>query len=1006
MTAPKPASLDFDDLPTTPSNDFPTYGRSYGTLLFSRIGEGYDNRSYIDADQGNHYLSLNLNQALANSGVRISAQDGSSFGIKSLKLMVSQYLMANLTVTGYDANGGVIASDTLNTGASDIFNSVQFSAETGTLTFNSEWKSVAAISLVKPAAGDFYFGLDDIVLQTSTLQFAADSDTGIKGDAITKLGAPILEGAGEASVELDVYLDDASLPYVTVDSNAEGKYTVALPDLDDGEHTVTVRMKDSNDAGTSFTFTVDTKAEAPADLELDSTYAVGDPLDAVTSDITPDVTGTAEKGATVTLYDGERKVGEAVANAQGNWKITTLELDDGKYSLTAKQVDVAGNESQASAPIDFTVKSGRPSTPVLSEGSDSGVKGDGITNANTPTFTGTAAAQATVSLVDSTGKVLGIGSADQQGNWSIRIGDNMTLDPDARVPLEDGNYKIHAQVLSMGQGAGNPPVILKSGIARVEIDTVKPGAPHAPALDPASDSGTVGDKITNVATPTLSGHGAAKYAQIEIYADGKLVASTEANDEGAWSVKTGVLAAGKHVLTAIQFDAAGNASQASEALELTIEQAPRPTPRPTVVDGVQVSINPVVLPGGAVGSGIEVPIVTAGRTDQAGNSATADIPLISSGGKPLLTVQLSTGFGLNASGATIGGADATLKTLIGAIDAAGKANGASDMAKLLLGGHKYLDSLPAAQPLLVETVTLKGAPTASGAINLIGSGSQQIALVLDGAQLPAGASVNLNNVHFGAIIGALNVHGGAGSMILSGDNAAQAFTVGSNGSQVFAGGGADLLTVDFGSASTAAARAATVSTTAATVGDAVTTTLLHGGAGLDTASFDGAAADYTIARHGGYALVSSKAAPDQVAKVVNVETLRFSDGAITLDAGDGQTALAGLYRDVLGRQADADGFSYWAARGDAGLGLGALALELLGSSEGVVRFGALDGNAAHDIGLLYRALFGRAADAGGLDFWTGHMDKGMSLQDVAGELMQSAEIVGRQLDVGAWDFTV
>lgn len=169
MLAPKPASLDFDDLPVTPSNPFTQAGTQYGTLLFSRLGAGYNETSNVDSDQGNKYLSISINQAMENSGVRISAQDGSSFGIKSLKLIVSQSLMADVKVIGYDSNGSPVASKTFNTALNDPFGSVQFSPEDGTLTFNAEWKNVSAVSLIKPAEGSFYFSLDDIVLQTNTL---------------------------------------------------------------------------------------------------------------------------------------------------------------------------------------------------------------------------------------------------------------------------------------------------------------------------------------------------------------------------------------------------------------------------------------------------------------------------------------------------------------------------------------------------------------------------------------------------------------------------------------------------------------------------------------------------------------------------------------------------------------------------------------------------------------------------------------------------------------------
>ena len=70
--------------------------------------------------------------------------------------------------------------------------------------------------------------------------------------------------------------------------------------------------------------------------------------------------GGAEAGATVTLYDtdGTTVLGTAVADASGNWTITSSLLSDGVHSLTVKQTDIDGNTSVASAGLSVTHRHG------------------------------------------------------------------------------------------------------------------------------------------------------------------------------------------------------------------------------------------------------------------------------------------------------------------------------------------------------------------------------------------------------------------------------------------------------------------------------------------------------------------------------------------------------------------------------------------------------------------------------------------------------------------------
>src|SRR5258707_1160078 len=96
----------------------------------------------------------------------------------------------------------------------------------------------------------------------------------------------------------------------------------------------------------------------------------GTNTDNISNDTTPTVSGNgAEAGATVTLYDtnGTTVLGTAVADAAGNWTITSSPLFDGDHNLTATQTDIAGNASVASAalPVHIDTMSGAASAPDL-----------------------------------------------------------------------------------------------------------------------------------------------------------------------------------------------------------------------------------------------------------------------------------------------------------------------------------------------------------------------------------------------------------------------------------------------------------------------------------------------------------------------------------------------------------------------------------------------------------------------------------------------------------------
>ncbi|WEM94593.1 Ig-like domain-containing protein [Telluria mixta] len=744
------------------------------------------------------------------------------------------------------------------------------------------------------------------------------------------------------------------------------------------------------------TYTLDhTAPNAPSTPDLSGGSDSGTSnTDNITANAVPIITGTAEAGSTVTLYDtnGTTVLG-TTTTTNGTWSIAASTLADGNHRLTAKATDAAGNVSNASAPLTIAIDTvaAAPGAIALAAASDSGVAGDGITSVNAPAIAGTAEANATVTLYDTDGTTqLGTTTADGAGAWQI-----------VSAALADGVHTLTARQVDR---AGNASAA-SAGLT-VTVDTQAPAAPEAPAVGAASDTGTVGDGITTVTRPVIRGTGAAN-AIVALYdTDGSTVLGTATVDgAGNWSVTSAALAVGTHALTAKQVDAAGNVSAAGAALALTIAAPPPPPPASSTIDGVAVSAQPVVLPGGGSGTQTVVPIVTPSRVESTGAAAVADIPLVQSGGANLLLAQVPVGFGLSATGGASRPAGDPLEHLIQAIVAATPGHAPADQAHLTGNGQQFLQALAADAPLLVQTVAPVSTGTApAGQLVLTGTsdGAQHTALVIDATGLAAGSRIALNGVDFAAVVGAANVTGHSAGQILTGDAAAQTFTVAGNlGGAVFAGGGGDRLAF----AATPATPASADGGVRADAGPV--NTILHGGLGTDTAVFDGARSAYTFEQHEGYLVVTPTGQPAQHAVVVNVESLQFADATEAVVNRAGLSSIAGLYEAILGRQADYLGMDFWGGADRNGVGLGEIALRMIASQEAQGRLsGAFDGNASHDVALLYQDLFGRAGEAAGLAFWTDAMAHGMTLAQVAQSFATSAEFEQHKVGVAQWDFFV
>ncbi|MBY0239695.1 MAG: DUF4214 domain-containing protein, partial [Burkholderiaceae bacterium] len=484
--------------------------------------------------------------------------------------VISGKAEANASVTLYDTDGSTVLGTTSADGSGN------WSITSSTLVDGSHSLTATATDTagnVGKASSALTVTIDTSVPTTTIATTTFSNDTGSSAtDFITKTAAQTISGTTSANLVsgelVEVSLDNGttwSTATTTVGANtwSLGSQTLSA------NNTLKVRVSDTaGNTGTvaSQAYVLDQSApSAPTTTLASASDSGASSSDGVTSVTTPVIAGTAEANATVTLYDtdGSTVLGTTTADGSGNWLITSSTLADGGHTLTAKVSDTAGNVSSASSNLTIMIDATAPATPGvpdLASGSDTGASdSDNITPSTTPVFTGTAEANASVTLYDSNGTtVLGTATADNTGAWSI-----------TSATLADGEHMVSVKA---SDRAGN--VSSASTALSVTVDNKAPTTPAAPTLAAGSDSGaSSSDGVTNLNTLEFGGVTEAS-ATVKLYdTDGStVIGTTTADGSGNWSVTTSTLTAGAHSITVKATDAAGNVSSASQAASVTIDK--------------------------------------------------------------------------------------------------------------------------------------------------------------------------------------------------------------------------------------------------------------------------------------------------------------------------------------------------------------------------------------------------------------------------------------------------
>jgi hypothetical protein len=367
---------------------------------------------------------------------------------------------------------------------------------------------------------------------------------------------------------------------------ANGIYDITLNSvLNSSQHVVTAKAL-SAVGNLSYSLgldmTIDTSAPAaPSTPDLAAGSDTGaSNTDNITSDTTPQFTGTCTTGNLITIKSTiNGNLEPRTSCASGTYAITvTNALNEDSHDITAIASDTAGNNSPPSGLLEMSIDNtapDAPGAPDMAAGSDSGRSdSDNITSDNTPRFTGTC---------NDGDKIFLRSSVDGNLDPEDTVCAGGVYDITLTSVLSQATHSITARARDAQFNTSGD-----SGGLNVVIDVTAPAAPGTPDLASGSDSGSSDvDNITNITTPRFTGS-CENDATVTLNSsvEGTLAPTGTCSGGGFDITLSSTLSETSHNISAQQVDAAGNSSGDSGALGISIDTtAPGAPGTPDLTDG-------------------------------------------------------------------------------------------------------------------------------------------------------------------------------------------------------------------------------------------------------------------------------------------------------------------------------------------------------------------------------------------------------------------------------------
>jgi hypothetical protein len=421
--------------------------------------------------------------------------------------------------------------------------------------------------------------------QAPTIEdFSADS--GARGDGVTDANVVTLWGKAGANTTVTVY--DGSTRLGTATTNASGAWSFTTPKLTDSKHSMTATASDSS--GTS---------------AASQAFSIN-----VVPSVTQLVSGT-DNWSNPTVIDGQGWYNE---NAGKSWSLTAPDSHTVRMELRAGDYWADGGDSSRSEILAAnSVANGQTFNASYAMTVEPGTLnvGSGLSwlsltqmyGADGATFSIQLKGEqmaVVVNLNEPTEKQVYLDSSPiQRGHaYNIQIQAHFAADSSGYLDIwRDGiqivdyhgilgdagaNYNLKLGIYRGDPSAANYTMAADYSNIVTSTDPKFPIPPYngaggqtpTPANSPvissfSTDSGQVGDGVTNDNTLVLSGTASAGNT-VKVYDGATLLGSATANSSGAWNFATGTLADGKHGFSAAAASANGASAQ-SQSLAVVVD---------------------------------------------------------------------------------------------------------------------------------------------------------------------------------------------------------------------------------------------------------------------------------------------------------------------------------------------------------------------------------------------------------------------------------------------------
>lgn len=225
---------------------------------------------------------------------------------------------------------------------------------------------------------------------------------------------------GTAAPDLDVEVFDGTVSKGTATADNAGQWTLPVSGLDAGSHVMTAKaLYGGGEVSPARGFTVSAFV-APTLSSIKNLSGAEIPEGSVTLETSVTVTGTANGGLQVEVFDGSTSKGNATANTNGQWSLTITGLTVAVHAIKAKALYGSGSESAVRS---FSVIRAVPLITSIKDSSGSEIPDNGSTSERILTFAGSSYPGSEVKLYDAPtpqgeGELIGTTLADDNGQWA------------------------------------------------------------------------------------------------------------------------------------------------------------------------------------------------------------------------------------------------------------------------------------------------------------------------------------------------------------------------------------------------------------------------------------------------------------------------------------------------------------------------------------------------------------------------------------------------------------